>query len=311
MSAFANSVSSVLIILLLTAAGYILGIVKWMKEEHKVFLEKFLTNLALPCVCIDGLIGSLTTEILRSSWKVIVVAFAGICVTSALSAIIAFLLRLPRNRIAVFIGMAGFSNGLFVGYPMCRELFGDEATVYVILFFVSCSFMIYVGCNTMLAWFSERESNFSLIKIVKIVFNPPVVSIAAAVLIVILGISLPRPIAGFISYIGATVSPLALIYCGFVIFEVGLKNIRIDRGMSVMLVIRFLVSPLIGVALCRLFNVEELASSVLIVEMAMPVITILVVMSRQWDADSHYAAVGTVLSTLACFIVIPVLMLFF
>ena len=310
MSAFYNSVSSVLIILLMTAAGYIFGAKKWMLEQHKRFLEKYIVNYAIPCMCIGSFIRLLSPDIIRESWKILAVSALGLCICLLLSAIVAYLLRLPKKRAGVFIGMCAFSNALFVGYPMCRELFGEESILYVMLFFISASILIFVGCYSAFAWFSETEKKLSKASIIKIFINPAVLSAIVGVLVVMVGIPLPRPVIGLLDYIGATVSPLALLYCGFIIYETGIKNIRMDRGMAVMPVMRFVVSPLIGIALCRIFNIPPLASSVIVVEMAMPVITILVVMAKEWDADVEYAAIGIVLSTLACFVVIPVLMLF-
>ena len=310
MSAFYNSISSVLVILLMTAAGYIFGVKKWMTAQQKPFLEKYIMNFAIPCMCIGGFIEHLSPEIFRESGKVVGVSALGLIICLVLSALVAYLLRLPKKRSGVFIGMCAFSNALFVGYPMCRELFGDEAVLYVMLFFVSASVLIFIGCYMAFAWFSETERKINKALLIRVFINPAVLSAVAGVLIVLTGITLPRPITALLGYIGGTVSPLALLYCGFIIYECGIKNIRMDRGMAVMPVLRFVISPLIGHALCRVFDLPPLASSVIIVEMAMPVITILVVMAKQWEADVEYAAIGIVLSTLACFVVIPVLMLF-
>jgi len=193
---------------------------------------------------------------------------------------------------------------------MCTELFGDEAILYVMLYFLSCSILIFIVCYAAFAWFSEAERKFGWNNILKIFINPPVISAVVGILIVMSGITLPHPLGGFIGYISGTVSPLALFYCGFVIYEAGIKNIRIDRGMAAMPIMRFVLAPLICAVLCRIFNIPAPASSVLIVEMAMPVITILVVMAKEWEADVQYAAVGIVVSTLACFVVIPIMMIF-
>ena len=61
--------------------------------------------------------------------------------------------------------------------------------------------------------------------------------------------------------------------------------------------------------LCMLLGVDGLARSVFVVEAAMPVVTQTVVASAEYGADETLAAQGAALSTLACFVVIPVLML--
>ncbi|MCL1829111.1 MAG: AEC family transporter [Oscillospiraceae bacterium] len=310
MTVFFNAASSVFVILLLTATGYFFGVTKWMSAEHKPFFEKYLLNFATPCMCLDNFLRNLSPELVKGSWKIIIVCFTGFCVCALLSALIAVLLRLPKNRAGAFVGMGGFSNALFVGYPMCRELFGEEAVVYVMLFFLSNSVLLFVVCYTAFACFSESKINLGKKRIIKIFINAPVLSSVIGIMLVMLGVSLPRPLASFVGYVSATISPLALLYCGFVIFETGIRNIRIDRGMVALPVMRFVIAPLICAALCRLFGVFPPASSVLTVEMSMPVITIIVVLAKEWDADVHYAAIGIVLTTLLCFVTIPVLMLF-
>ena len=54
---------------------------------------------------------------------------------------------------------------------------------------------------------------------------------------------------------------------------------------------------------------EGLARNVLLVETAMPVVTQTVVAAADYGADEQFAAQGAALSTIACFVVIPVLML--
>ena len=46
---------------------------------------------------------------------------------------------------------------------------------------------------------------------------------------------------------------MALIYCGFIVYEVGLKNLRFLRGLPTMLVLRLGLSPGICLA-ARVLN---------------------------------------------------------
>ena len=46
----------------------------------------------------------------------------------------------------------------------------------------------------------------------------------------------------FASYISGSVTPLALIYCGFIVYEVGLRNLKLLPGLPTMLVLRLAVA---------------------------------------------------------------------
>ena len=138
--------------------------------------------------------------------------------------------------------------------------------------------------------------------------KPPIVAVLFTVLLLLLDLELPGPIMTCGSYISNSVSPLALIYCGFIVYELGLKNLRIMQGMPVMLVMRLAVAPAICWTFCHLFGVTGLARDVFLVESALPVVSQVTVLAGNYGADDKYAATGAVLSTLCSFLSIPVLM---
>ena len=302
-----QAISPVLIILLMVASGFFFGMKKWMLAEHKRFLEKFLINLAMPCVCVNGFVKNLSMEILSGSWRILIVTLLGMLICTLLSAAVAKLIRLPKLRVGVFVAMCGVSNVLFVGFPVITELLGESNLVYAMLFLTVNSPFSFILCFSILPWSSKGEFKFGRKEIKRVFLNPPMIGIAFGILLVVFDIPLPAPIGRTIEYFAHVVSPLALLYCGFIIYESGIESVRFDRGMIAMLAIKFPIAILVAFSLCRAFGVTAPASSVIIIEMAMPVMTTLVVLAKEFDADAEYAASGIVLSTLACFVVIPVL----
>ena len=75
------------------------------------------------------------------------------------------------------------------------------------------------------------------------------------------------------------------------------------------LLFRFVLAPALYVLCCALLGVGSLARDTFVVEAAMPVVTQTVVAASRYGADERFAAEGAALSTIASFIVIPVLML--
>ena len=136
-----------------------------------------------------------------------------------------------------------------------------------------------------------------------------ILPVMAGVALLLLGADLPGPVMRFAGYISDTVSPLALIYCGFIVYEMGLKNLRFLPGLPLMLVMRLAVAPAICWGCCLLFGVEGLAQNVFLVESALPVVSQVTVMAGAYGADEEYAATGACLSILGCFVTLPILML--
>lgn len=311
MAGFFNAVSACLVLLLLMAVGYFMGAAGWMGGGEKKFLGKYIINVAVPANCIVGLLNNLDRTSLAQAGVQLASALLGVGATVLLSIAAAVLLRLPRKRWGVFVAMAGLSNTLFIGIPVCTQLFGEEAMPYIMVYYLgNTSFLQSVGIM-LISWSGgQTGERGGLGRFLRDVFTkPPILGVLAAVVMLALNVRPPVPVMRFAKYISDTVSPLALIYCGFIVYEVGLKNLRLLPGLPAMLVLRLAAAPAVCFVFCRLFGLEGLVRDVFLVESALPVVSQVTVMAGAYGADEQYAATGACLSILASFVSIPVLML--
>lgn len=308
MESFLHAVASVTIILLLTATGYFCAAMGWMSPQAKRFISKFTMSVAIPCMCVYGLTNNLTHELLAGSLGFLLVPLLSTVGAFLLSLLVGRLLKLPRRKLGVFMMMCSVSNAIFIGLPMCTELFGEACTPYVMLYYlVNTSFVQLVGLS-LVRW-SGDGGGFDKRMIKKFLTTPAVIGVLVSFVLVFTGIRLPSLVMSYCKYMNNLVTPLALLLTGYIIYEIGLKNLKLDRDLAIMLLFRFLLVPGVSFALCELFGVAGLGRSVLLVETAMPVVTQTVVAAADYGADEQFAAQGAALSTLACFVVIPVLML--
>ena len=308
MDTFLHAVASVTIILLLTATGYFCAAMGWMSPQAKRFISKFTMSVAIPCMCVYGLTNNLTHELLALSLGFLLVPLLSTVGAFLLSLLVGRLLKLPRRKLGVFMMMCSVSNAIFIGLPMCTELFGETCTPYVMLYYlVNTSFVQLVGLS-LVRW-SGDGGGFDRRMLKKFLTTPAVIGVLLSFVLVFTGVSLPPLVMSYCKYMNNLVTPLALLLTGYIIYEIGLKNLKLDRDLAIMLLFRFLLVPGVSFALCELFGVAGLGRSVLLVETAMPVVTQTVVAAADYGADEQFAAQGAALSTLACFVVIPVLML--
>ena len=311
MSGFFNAVSACLVLLLLMAVGYFMGVRGWMTAAEKKFLSRFIINIAVPANCIVGLLNNLDREGLVQAGPLVAAALLGVGATLLLSMGAVALLRLPRARWGVFAAMAGLSNTLFIGIPVCTQLFGEVCMPYVMLYYLgNTTFLQSAGILLVERSGDGGRQPGGPGRFLRDIFTkPPILGVLCAIVLLVLGVDLPGPVMRFAGYISNTVSPLALIYCGFIVYEVGLKNLRLLPGLPAMLVIRLAVAPVICWGFCLLFGVEGLARDVFLVESALPVVSQVTVMAGAYGADEEYAATGACLSILGCFVTLPILML--
>jgi len=311
MAGFFNAISAVLMLFMLMSVGYAMGWLKWMGPAEKKFISRFVINIAVPLNCLTGILNNLQRDDLAQAVKMLISAYIGIIITLLVSAAAATLLKLPRKQWGVFVTMAGLSNALFIGLPLSTQLFGEVSIPFVMVYYLgNTTFTQSVAILLIERAGSDQPKGISVKGIVKdLITKPPTIGVAVSVLCLALGVYPPALFMKFAGYISSTVTPLALIYCGYIIYEVGLRNLRMMRGIPTMLVIRLLVAPLICTVMCSITGMTGLARSVFIVESALPVVTQVTVMAGAFGADEQYAATGACISMLCCFITIPVLML--
>ena len=308
---FFNALSASLVLLMLMSVGYFMGLLGWMTKAEKGFISKYIVNIAVPCNYVVGLLNNLDHDSLAQAGLMLVSGVLGVGATLLLSVALATLLRLPRERWGVFVAMMAFSNTLFIGIPVSTQLFGEACMPYLMIYYLANTIYVQsVGLLLVERAGTVAGQRTTVTGFLRDLFSkPPIVAVLGTVLLLVLDLRLPAPVMKFAGYISDSVSPLALIYCGFIIYELGLKNIRLMRGLPLMVVVRLGVAPLICMAFCHLFGITGLPRDVFIVESALPVVSQVTVMAGAFGADEKYAATGACLSTLASFLTIPVLML--
>lgn len=310
LAVFFNAVAAVIVLLLLMLVGYLMGHAGWMGPSEKKFLGKFIINIAVPCNCLVGLLNNLDRSMISQAGGMVAAAMLGVACNFVLGMILATALKLPRSRWGVFVCMVGLSNTLFIGMPLSTQLFGEKCLPFVMVYYMS-STMFTQSVAVMLV---ERAGTAGATKrsppkLLKDIFTkPPIIATFGSIALLLLGLRPPELVMSFAKYISNTVSALALIYCGYIVFELGLRNLRFEKGLPLMMVCRLVVAPLICVAFCRLFGITGLAHDVFVVESALPVVSQITVMAGNFGADDKYSATGATLSTIGCFFTIPVLM---
>lgn len=311
MAGFFNALSASVVLLLIMSIGYLMGKLGWMGHQEKVFLSKYIVNIAVPCNCIVGLLNNLDRDSLAQTGRMLVVGILQVISCLLISALAAVILRLPRSRWGVFVAMAGLSNTIFIGIPVCTQLFGEQCMPYLMTYYLASTvFSQSVGVMLVERAGTAGGTKTTLPGFLKdMLSKPPILGVSFSVLLLVLGLRPPEFLMRFAGYVSNSVSPLALIYCGFIIYEVGLKNLRFMPGLPTMLVIRLVMSAGLCWWMCGLFGMSGLPRDVFVVECALPVVTQVTVMAGAYGADEEYAATGACLSIFGSFITIPVLML--
>ena len=202
----------------------------------------------------------MTHEDLLASWKYVLVAAVSILINLVIAITAAHFLRLPRSRGGVFIAQSFLANTIFIGVPVCTQLFGDVSIPYLMMYYLASTTF-----NQSLAMLLVSHAGTGGAKKITpagllhdIVTKPPIIGIIVSVCCLVIGYRPPVLIMNFAKYLTNCVTPLALIYCGYIIYDLGLKNLKLMRGIPTMLFLRFPVAALVCYACCRLAGMSGL-----------------------------------------------------
>ena len=204
------------------------------------------------------------------------------------------LLKLDRKIMAAVLLCAMFMNAGNFGIPLLGFSFGEKAQAYGSLYFVSMA----VLTNTVgIAIASSGKSTLrqSLINLLRF---PALYAVGVAGLFITFDWSLPLPITRSIDILSGAAIPCMLVLLGMQL-QVARWNGHY-KALSLALVMRMLVAPILALGLSQLFNLSGSLLQAAITESSMPPAVMNALLATEYDAEPSFATfvilTGTLLS---------------
>ncbi|MDR1068250.1 MAG: AEC family transporter [Clostridiales Family XIII bacterium] len=137
------------------------------------------------------------------------------------------------------------------------------------------------------------------------IFNPGFIGVIIGYALVEAGLKLPEALDLAMGYLGSLTVPLSLLVIGanLTIFAKGIPKITLDE--IVIMLGKFVISPLIMLGLLLAFGVSGLPFFVLILSSSMPCHMQTSILAQHYDVEGGYAAKLVGLSTLLSIVTIP------
>jgi predicted permease len=204
------------------------------------------------------------------------------------------------------------SNSIFIGLPVNLALFGEQSVPYVLLYYIANTSLFWtIGAGGIRNDGASGNDKVSVIEVVKKIFSPPLLGFLFAIALILGDISLPHFILDTCKYLGSMTTPLSMLFIGIAIYGVKLSNIKISKDMIAILIGRFVISPMIVMAIAHVMPLPLLMKKVFIIQAMLPVMTQTAIVAKSYHGDTEYAAIMTTVTTILAILVIPVYMLIF
>ncbi len=306
-----NALGSVFTIAIMVTVGYYLTARKWFNPDIAGLFSKLIVNISLPLLMFYNIVSNFDRTKLSHLANGLLIPFISIGICYLLGIIAAKALNIDEKRRGTFESMFFSSNAIFIGLPVNLALFGESSVPYVLLYYIANTLFFWsLGAYCISKDGVEKGAvrMFSM-ETVRRVFSPPLFGFMGAILIILINLYIPKFILDSCMYIGNLTTPLSMFYIGITMYSVKFRDIKLSRDVFGTILGRFIVSPIVVYLLALWIPVDPLMKNVFIIQSAMPVVTSTAIVARMYNADSKYAAVMTVVTTLASILFIPLYML--
>ena len=311
-----GAIEAVIMIIIMIAIGYLAARLGWASKAVSQFVSKLVINVTLPCTIVLSFLTYFTPQFMAESVLPIVASFVASFGLYCIAKLLCRCLHIQQGRKGTFIMLFCVSNSVFIGFPVAQAIFGDQGFIYAVLYFFSNTVLINTLGYTEISrdGKQQQEHMTGLLPSLKRLVNPAMISILISIVLVMLGLRadmLPDFVTKTLDYVGGITSPLSLIFVGMIFHQIGFKNLKMEKGLPWVMLGRFVIAPLLMLAVALLFGVDAYTTQVFVVQMGLPCMVQVVIMAELFDADSRYATKGMVLSTLISLVVIPIYVLLF
>ena len=311
---FLTSLGSIFPIIVMIAIGYILRKRHWFHHTFSENVSKLITNVALPCSIFYSVLKYLDMNVLKELSNRLIFTFASVIIGYVTAYIVIKIFKIRRGRRGVFYNAVVNANTIFIGLPLNMALFGEEASKYYLMYYITNTISIWTLGYILLENDSTEEKESKGGFNPKKLFSPPLIAFVAAFIVLVLGISIPKPLVETTKYLGNIVTPLALLYIGIVLADAGLHSINFDLDTILALLGRFVFSSIVMVVLLKIagqfMQLDSLEIKTFVIQSAAPVFAALPILTNQTEGDIEYATNVVTTSTILFVVVIPVLMMF-
>lgn len=311
---FLTSLGSIFPIIVMIAIGYILRKRHWFHHTFSENVSKLITNVALPCSIFYSVLKYLDMNVLKELSNRLIFTFASVIIGYVTAYIVIKIFKIRRGRRGVFYNAVVNANTIFIGLPLNMALFGEQASKYYLMYYITNTISIWTLGYILLENDSTEEKEGKGGFNPKKLLSPPLIAFVAAFIVLVLGISIPKPLVETTKYLGNIVTPLALLYIGIVLADAGLHSINFDLDTILALLGRFVFSSIVMVALLKIagqfMQLDSLEIKTFVIQSAAPVFAALPILTNQTEGDIEYATNVVTTSTILFVVVIPVLMMF-
>lgn len=306
--------AQMLMLFAMMLVGYFVWKKKWFDEPAYQKLSKIVVNILNPLLVVYGVLDKNSegnAELILQNIGFVLFFYLLLIV---IGVVFVWILRPQKADRRLYRLMTIFPNVGFMGIPVITSIFGMESMIYVVFYMLGYNLLLYTYGLVLAKKAGEDAGNISTgqadEKPWKRMVNPGVIAAVIAVLIFMLQISVPEPVVTFCDYMGNAVIPLSMMLIGMSIAKADFKTIFSNPKMYGFTALKMILLPITMTLLLKPLPADPVVFGVFVLQLAMPVGSIITLIAKENGADETTCTNGIVLTTLTSIVTIPLVCMF-
>lgn len=306
---FLSTLQSVLVLFILIIIGYFAGKLKLITIQGQKDITNLVLYITMPATIFNAMQLEFNTERVQRAFTIFVIV--AICYLLMLLAgyLVSKQTNLSKAKQDVFRVALLLSNTSFMGYPIVKNLLGDEALFYAVIGagfifeIVSWSIGIYlIGRNGS----GKVEFNWK-----KIVFSPGILSIVVGLIFFFFRWKVIEPVNSVLNILSPATSPLAMIVVGLILSRSDVKKIFSNKFLYLHAFLKLFFIPILILFTLKLLGFNDYELIIPTIMLGMPTASYVAMFAQNYDNNPEFASQMVFMTSLLSVISIPVITLLF
>lgn len=288
-------------IFLLLGIGYFLGKKKMVNANTRRQMTDLLMNLVLPAAIIRSFQLELTSELLTSTFVVLILS---VVIQFGYILLNKFLWKGCKNRkwrTNLEYGTV-VNNAGTMGMVIAEAAFGEEGLLFASVFMIPVRIMMWSYGITLYNKDGEKKGLWK-----KVLLHPCIVAIYIGIILMLLqsnGITLPGWAQSTLNSVANCNTALCMIVIGTILSEVKVKDM-FDKWTAIYAGVRLIALPALLFVCLKWLPLAALPVNVCIIEAAMPAPSTMAMLAQKYDMDAQFASKMIFVSTLVSLFTLP------
>ena len=267
-----------------------------LSDKGLDWIARVVMKLSLPTMIFVNVVSQVDRVALVKSLSIIGLAVTASTLLYGLGVVLTKLFHVEGDRAQ----MTMFGNVGFMGIPIITSIFQERGMLYVSVFTIVDQLAMWtVGVKLTSP---SGKGKFDPKKLI----NPATVAIALAIFFVLTGLKLPGVLQTGFQNIGATATPLAMIYLGGVFACMDICKYVKQMELYGIVICKMLIFPVLFYLVLSFVPVSEEIRMTMSLITAMPTMSSVVMLANSSGSDGAYSLGGVMITTLCGIVTLPV-----